>query len=116
MYEKTFPNKRFKHTLDFLQKQIRFVINYNLLSLDYNNRIFIQVKINEKLALPSVVSLFASSNWLEREVLDMFGISFKFNLDLRRILTDYGFDFYPFSHTSKKILRKNKRSSCGEFC
>ncbi len=81
--------------LDFLQKQIRFIVNYNLLSLDYSNRIFIQVKINEKLSLPSVVSLFESSNWLEREVLDMFGISFKFNLDLRRILTDYGFNGYP---------------------
>ena len=81
--------------LDFPQQPIRFVVNYNLLSLFYSTRILVQTKINEKLMLPSVVSLYSSSDWLEREVLDMFGIYFKYHTDLRRILTDYGFVGFP---------------------
>jgi NADH-quinone oxidoreductase subunit C len=80
---------------DFPEKKFRFSVNYNLLSILYSNRILIQIKTDEKIWLPSLISLYTSSNWLEREVLDMFGILFKKHNDLRRILTDYGFKGFP---------------------
>lgn len=85
-------------TIDFinnLQKN-RFEINYNLLSLKYKQRIRLKIKIQEKEFIQSSVYLYSSSNWLERENWDMFGIFFIKHPDLRRILTDYGFEGFPF--------------------
>jgi len=81
--------------VDFPMKQKRFNVVYQLLSIDYNAKMTIKtyIHINEK--VPSVVNIFKAANWHEREVFDMFGIFFENHPDLRRILTDYGFDGYP---------------------
>lgn len=87
--------------IDLLSKNpSRFQLIYNLLSLVYSSRIIVitnvEFKTNTQLFyVDSVTDLFSSSNWLEREVWDMFGIFFRFHPDLRRILTDYGFDGFP---------------------
>lgn len=72
-----------------------FFIYYNLMSSKYNNRIFIRVNVPKNMIMPSLTSLYLSSNWLEREIWDFFGIFFRNHNDLRRILTDYGFDGNP---------------------
>ena len=66
-----------------------------LLSHENNLRILININIDEKIIVPSITKILPSANWMEREVFDMYGISFKDHPDLRRILTDYGFDVYP---------------------
>ena len=81
--------------IDFLNLNKRFEINYSLVSLKYNSRIFVKIPIKENISLISLTSLYSSSNWLEREVWDMFGIFFSNHNDLRRILTDYGFEGFP---------------------
>lgn len=73
----------------------RFQIVYNLLSTLNNNRIFIQLYSNSSTSIPSLGSLYPCSNWWERECWDMFGIFFYSHSDLRRILTDYGFEGFP---------------------
>lgn len=72
-----------------------YELDYFLLSLEYNSRIRIKVLFAENELVDSLTSVFPSSNWLERECWDMFGIFFKNHLDLRRILTDYGFNLFP---------------------
>ena len=81
--------------VDYPENSNRFEVVYNLLSLTLNHRIKVKIKISDDEIVPSVTSLFASANWYEREVWDMFGIMFKGNNDLRRILTDYGFEGHP---------------------
>ena len=73
----------------------RFEVIYNFLSLKLNNRITIKVAVDENIEVPSLCSVFLSANWFERETFDMFGIKFTNHPDLRRILTDYGFEGYP---------------------
>lgn len=80
---------------DNFGKKFRFSIIYNLLSVFYNIRIRILSKIKEFAQLLSLVGLFKSINWFEREIFDFFGIFFIWNNDLRRILTDYGFKGFP---------------------
>ncbi len=75
----------------------RFAVVYHLLSLERNHRIRVKCFLEEdNLALSSVVDIWASANWFEREVYDMFGITFNDHPDLRRLLTDYGFIGHPF--------------------
>jgi len=81
--------------VDFLGKRYRFGVIYEFLSLTYNLRIRIKTFLNEITTVPSLTELFPSSNWWEREVWDLFGIYFDKHPDLRRILTDYGFEGYP---------------------
>lgn len=82
--------------IDFIENSTnRFEINYNILSIKYWSRIHIKIHMNEFVGVPSVTKIFKSANWYEREVWDMFGIFFKNHSDLRRILTDYGFDGFP---------------------
>ncbi len=81
--------------VDYPEKPERFEINYLLSSLFFNFRICIRLLIKENDFVLSISSLYKSSNWLEREIWDMYGIVFKNNKDLRRILTDYGFDGFP---------------------
>lgn len=73
----------------------RFEVVYNLLSLTKNKRIRVKVRTDENTPVPSVVGVFSSAGWFEREAWDMYGIYFAGNPDLRRILTDYGFDGHP---------------------
>ena len=81
--------------VDYPQNEKRFEIVYLLLSHENNLRIMINTTIEEKNAVPSITKIFPSANWMEREVFDMYGISFKDHPDLRRILTDYGFEGHP---------------------
>ncbi|MCE2687320.1 MAG: NADH-quinone oxidoreductase subunit C [Rickettsiales bacterium] len=73
----------------------RFEVIYNFLSLKLNNRITIKVAVDENIEVPSLCSVFPSANWFERETFDMFGIKFTNHPDLRRILTDYNFEWHP---------------------
>lgn len=79
--------------IDYPEKLNRFEVNYNLLSVKYNFRFFI--KCYTSAYISSVSGIFNSANWIERECWDMFGIFFTNHPDLRRILTDYGFDGFP---------------------
>jgi NADH dehydrogenase (ubiquinone) Fe-S protein 3 len=81
--------------VDFLGKDYRFSVVYDLLSLTYSSRIRIKVFVNEITSVPSCVYIFANANWWEREIWDLYGIYFVNHPDLRRILTDYGFEGYP---------------------
>ncbi|MEE2722542.1 MAG: NADH-quinone oxidoreductase subunit C [Pseudomonadota bacterium] len=80
---------------DYPEREERFEIVYNLLSLSHNQRIRVKVSTDESTPVPSVVSLFNAAGWFEREVWDMFGVFFTEHPDLRRLLTDYGFDGHP---------------------
>lgn len=81
--------------VDFPGKQLRFQVNYFLLSCFYNNRIQLQIYTKEILSLNSISLLYPGATWLEREVYDLYGIIFSFQKDLRRILTDYAFKGFP---------------------
>ena len=81
--------------VDYPEKEKRFKVVYLLLSHENNLRILININIDEKKSVPSITKIFPAANWMEREVFDMYGISFKDHPDLRRILTDYGFKGYP---------------------
>ena len=81
--------------VDFPEKEQRFRIVYLLLSHEFNTRVLIEFDISEGEKVPSLTKIFPSANWMEREVFDMYGIDFKDHPDLRRILTDYGFEGYP---------------------
>ena len=81
--------------VDYIQKKKRFNIVYNLLSIKFNSRIRIKVLINELQSIESISKIFSAASWWEREAWDMFGIFFQNHIDLRRILTDYGFEGYP---------------------
>ena len=81
--------------VDYPERPERFEVNYHLLSVTHNHRIRIKVTTDENTPVPSVTSLWPVAGWLEREVFDMYGVTFAGNADLRRILTDYGFEGYP---------------------
>ncbi|UYY58884.1 NADH-quinone oxidoreductase subunit C [Sphingomonas sp. S2-65] len=80
---------------DYPQRPERFDIVYHLLSLTRNHRIRVRVMTDEEQAVPSVTELWPVAGWLEREVYDLYGVLFDGNMDLRRILTDYGFQGHP---------------------
>ena len=81
--------------VDYPERNQRFDVVYLFLSHEFNQRLVLKYLISENEVIPSLTSLFPSANWMEREVFDMYGVSFKDHPDLRRILTDYGFDGYP---------------------
>ena len=82
--------------VDYPERSERFDINYCLLSLTKNRRIKVKVMTDEATPVPTITGLWPVAGWLEREVFDMYGVGFSGNPDLRRILTDYGFEGYPF--------------------
>lgn len=101
LFLKNYENSRFDLLVDicgvdFPNKKNRFEINYILLSMSNNQRIRIKTYTHETGSIPSINEIFKNSNWLEREVWDMYGIFFQNHKDLRRILTDYGFEGFPF--------------------
>jgi len=81
--------------VDYPDRPERFEVVYHLLSLTKNRRIRVKLSTDEATPVPSVTGLWPVAGWLEREVYDMYGVTFAGNPDLRRILTDYGFEGYP---------------------
>jgi NADH-quinone oxidoreductase subunit C len=80
---------------DYPERDRRFEVVYNLLSLKQNQRIRVKVSTDEATPVPSVTGVFSTAGWLEREAWDLYGIFFSDHPDLRRILTDYGFEGHP---------------------
>ncbi len=80
---------------DYPGRERRFDVVYHLLSPRYNARIRIKVEADETTPVPSAIGVFPAANWYEREVYDLYGVLFSGHPDLRRILTDYGFDGHP---------------------
>lgn len=80
---------------DYPEREQRFDVVYNLLSVQQNNRIRVKVATDEVTPVPSVSSVFPSAEWFEREAWDMYGVFFSDHPDLRRLLTDYGFEGHP---------------------
>ena len=114
IFLKSNENTKFKQLIDitavdFPENQKRFKMIYLLLSHENNSRIILETFISENEIVSSITSIFPSSNWMEREVFDMYGIKFKNHPDLRRILTDYQFEGYPlrkdFPITGHKEVR-----------
>jgi len=81
--------------VDYPARENRFDVSYQLLSPRQNLRIRVKVKTDETLPVPSVCAVYAGAEWYEREVYDMYGVRFSGHPDMRRILTDYGFEGYP---------------------
>lgn len=81
--------------VDYPEREERFDVVYHLLSLKHNQRIRVKVVTDEDTPVPSVVDVFSTANWFEREVWDLYGVFFSDHPDLRRILTDYGFEGHP---------------------
>ncbi|OZJ03351.1 putative NADH-ubiquinone oxidoreductase 30.4 kDa subunit, mitochondrial [Bifiguratus adelaidae] len=81
--------------VDYPSREHRFEVVYNMLSIRYNARIRVKTYASETTPVPSAVPIFSGANWFEREVYDMYGVFFTGHPDLRRILTDYGFEGYP---------------------
>jgi NADH-quinone oxidoreductase subunit C len=81
--------------VDYPDRVERFEVVYNLLSLRHNRRIRVKVATDESEPVPSVTGVFNSANWYEREAWDLFGVYFSDHPDLRRLLTDYGFEGHP---------------------
>jgi len=81
--------------VDYPERPERFDVVYHLLSMRHNARVRVKIETDENTPVPTVVGLFSCAGWYEREAWDMFGITFAGNPDLRRILTDYGFEGHP---------------------
>ena len=121
LFLKTNEKCRFRQLIDitavdYPEKEKRFKVVYLLLSHENNLRISINMNIDEKTPVPSITKIFPAANWMEREVFDMYGISFKDHPDLRRILTDYGFEGYPLrkdfpltGHTEVRYSEEKKK-------
>ena len=121
LFLKTNPDLKFKQLMDltavdYPNKKNRFRMIYLLLSHELNNRIIIDFSLNENEKVFSIASIFPSANWMEREVFDMYGIDFQDHPDLRRILTDYGFQGHPLrkdfpitGHTEVRYSEEKKK-------
>ncbi len=81
--------------VDYPDRPERFEVVYHLLSLKFNRRIRIKVSTDEETSVPTVTSVYSAAHWFERETYDMYGIKFDGHPDLRRLLTDYGFEGHP---------------------
>jgi NADH-quinone oxidoreductase subunit C len=125
LFIKSNKNTKFRQLIDitavdYPEKSQRFKVVYLFLSHEFNQRIILSYEINENEIIPSLSSIFPAANWMEREVFDMYGIKFKDHPDLRRILTDYGFEGHPlrkdfpltgheevrYSEDQKKVIKE----------
>ena len=106
--------------VDYPEEEKRFQLVYLFLSHEHNNRIKLSIRFQSDQIISSITKIFPSANWMEREVFDMYGIKFKNHPDLRRILTDYGFEGHPlrkdfpltgntevrYSEDEKKVIKE----------
>ena len=125
LFIKSNNNTKFRQLIDitvvdYPERTQRFKIVYLFLSYEFNQRMILSYDINENEIIPSITTIFPSANWMEREVFDMYGVSFKDHPDLRRILTDYGFEGHPlrkdfpltghsevrYSEEEKKVIKE----------
>ena len=121
LFIKNNENTKFRQLIDITAVDYpeitqRFKIVYLFLSHEFNQRIILSYYINENELIPSLTSIFPAANWMEREVFDMYGVKFKDHPDLRRILTDYGFEGHPLrkdfpltGHTEVRYSEEQKK-------
>ena len=121
LFIKSNKNTKFRQLIDITvvdhpEHTQRFRVVYLFLSHEFNQRIVLSYLINENEVIPSLTSIFPAANWMEREVFDMYGVKFKDHPDLRRILTDYGFEGHPLrkdfpltGHTEVRYSEDHKK-------
>jgi NADH-quinone oxidoreductase subunit C len=100
LFIKSNENTKFRQLIDitvvdYPENAQRFKVVYLFLSHEFNQRIILSYLINENEVIPSLTPIYPAANWMEREVFDMYGVKFKDHPDMRRILTDYGFEGHP---------------------
>ncbi|MDB4185376.1 NADH-quinone oxidoreductase subunit C [Candidatus Pelagibacter sp.] len=121
LFIKSNENTKFKQLMDvtvvdYPENTQRFKVVYLFLSHEFNQRIILSYLIGENEVIPSLTPIYPAANWMEREVFDMYGVKFKDHPDMRRILTDYGFEGHPLrkdfpltGHTEVRYSEEQKK-------